>query len=398
MTYSTLRHGVAPQLLGLSLLLACALLVQAVAAADASNSTSSSEGSTNPQVRGEISIEHNDNVFRLSTSGKARLAAAEPVNIANGRLGDMDATSDRVLSPRIELVYKTKKIFGRKATVDAALSYHQHLRSEDASYLEGDVALTRALGENGRLRIRTEFTADRFRSNHLAEVNDLNGNIPLAERTYARGIYTEIEPSIAYRHRIRLPAGAESGSDLDMHLILGGIDRDFENPFNNRDRDGWFGEFRLALELPANITMTLACRNEDITSPGRSETILVDETVSGFNQDMNADGRLKRNAPLVTRVDRSQERRTLSVESALRLSDDLRATLEFSHRGPTTAATIPSTLATLAARRPRNGPRRACDGSSASAGFSPLNTSARTVRTSRTWGAARTNLNRRESA
>jgi outer membrane protein assembly factor BamA len=50
----------------------------------------------------------------------------------------------------------------------------------------------------------------------------------------------------------------------------------------------------------------------------------VDETGTGFNGDLNSDGQLKENAPLITDVDRSRDRHRVEIEFTIDFMDNWR--------------------------------------------------------------------------
>ena len=286
------------------------------------------------QLRGAVRFEYDDNVFRLNSAGKSRLVVSEDGNIASGRLDNMESISDRIISTNFELQYEPRKLWGRKATIEAEITYHDYQRNSASSYFDGQITLTRRLGKNGRVRAQTEFTLDRFRRNYLASVTDLNanGNIPILERQYARGVFHQFEPSIAYRHRLRWHRYEEGGWGFNVHVAFGALHRDYENPLANRDRDGMFGALWFEAELSRKLSLALRLRRENISTPSRNETILVDETRSGFNRNMNGDARIKANAPLNTMVDRSRNRNSLRFEAIWRINGDWRASIEYRSR------------------------------------------------------------------
>lgn len=286
------------------------------------------------QLSGAVRFEYDDNVFRLGSAGKLRLIATEEGNIASGRFASMESVSDRVISTNFELQYEPGKLWRRNATVKAEMSYHDYQHNSESSYLDGQIMFTCDLGKNGRVRVKTEFTLDRFRTNYLASVTDLNanGNIPIIERQYARGVFHQSEPSIAYRHRLRSHRYAEGDWGFNVHVAFGALHRHYENPLANRNRDGTFGALRFEAELSQKLSLALRLRREDISTPSRNETILVDETTSGFNRDMNSDARIKANAPLKTMIDRSRTRDSLRFEAIWRIDGDWRASIGYRRR------------------------------------------------------------------
>ena len=291
------------------------------------------EDNSKLRLSASIRLELDDNVFRLDDNGKSRLTAAEERNITSGRLTKMESISDHVISTNFELQYELPKFKGPEATIKAEITHHHYQKNHNSSYFDGQIRLTGRLSQNQSIRLQTEFTLDRFRKNYLSSVTDLNsnGNVPINERHYAPGIFNEVEQSIAYRHRFRLFQHKES-RDLKIHIIFGGIYRNYEDPLTNRDREGAFGAFRFEGELSPQISLELELRRENISTPGENEIILVDETEAGFDQDMNGDIRIKRNAPLNTAINRSRIRDTRQLETIWNINNDWRAIIGYRHK------------------------------------------------------------------
>ena len=145
-------------------------------------------------------LELDDNVFRLDDAGKSRITTAEERNIASGRLTDLESISDRVISTNLEIQYGLGKLKAPEATIRAEITHHHYHANHKSGYFDGQIRLTYRLGKNGSLRAQTDFTLDRFRKNYLASIIDLNdnGNIPINERSYAPGIFRELEPCLLY--------------------------------------------------------------------------------------------------------------------------------------------------------------------------------------------------------
>ena len=306
-------------------------LICAQASEDIQSEPASKPGG--PEVRVTLGVATADNVFELGRSGLVRLIERDPCNLNNGRLTGMVSANERIQTTKIALDQKLDDVLGRKVTLSGGLVYHDYQENSAASYFEGDFSLTRKLGEQGRFRLGAELTGDRFRRNYLADVEDVNGNgnIPCRERQYAAGTYDEKEWSIGYRHRLTLVSGQESSSkrNLDIHVSGGVLERHYNQPHQNRDREGWFGEVRFEAELTPEINIETAWRRDTIDSPGANEVVLVDETLDG---DVNGDRDVERNAPLVTLVDRSRARDTISIGVRLNILEDWRVILSYRHQ------------------------------------------------------------------
>ena len=286
------------------------------------------------QLRGSLRLEFDDNVFRLDHAGKSRITTSEERNITSGRLTNMESISDRVISTNLELHYGFGKVKAPGTTIKAEVTHHHYQENHKSSYFDGQIRLTYHLGKNGSLRAQTDFTLDRFRKNYLASIIDLNdnGNIPINERSYAPGIFRELEPSITYRHRFRMRRDETENRDLNVNFSYGGLYRHYNEPLRNRDREGHFWALQLNSELKRKISLEIEMLEESISTPGRNEVILLDETGSGFNRDMNGDSRITRNAPLNTAIIRSRIRNTVRIETIWRISDAWKASIEYRRR------------------------------------------------------------------
>ena len=292
------------------------------------------EDNSKLRIRGSMRLELDDNVFRLDDAGKSRITTAEERNIASGRLTDLESISDRVISTNLELQYGLGKLKAPEATIRAEITHHHYHANNKSGYFDGQIRLTYRLGKNGSLRAQTDFTLDRFRKNYLASIIDLNdnGNIPINERSYAPGIFRELEPSITYRHRFRMGRDDTENRDLNIYIAYGGLYRHYNDPLKNRDREGYFWALQLNSEVNQKISLEIEMLEESISTPGKKEVILLDETGSGFNRDMNGDSRIKRNAPLNTAIIRSRIRNTVRIETIWRISDAWKASIEYRRR------------------------------------------------------------------
>ncbi len=93
--------------------------------------------------------------------------------------------------------------------------------------------------------------------------------------------------------------------------------RRYDNPFGNRNRDGFLGGLAFDFNIGRKIDIDLSYTYEKISCPGDDELLLVNETEKGFNRDINGDGKLKKNAPLITDVDRTRDRHFVEIEVSI---------------------------------------------------------------------------------
>jgi hypothetical protein len=326
----------------LSLLLMSSLSVKAQAAdPEQANETPWIKKTTaNIDLFTEIDVEYSDNVFRLTESQQANMDENVQEDIGSHRFDDMDAVSDYILSPVIGFRYKSDSPIHGKLRLDASGRYHWYNDNKEHSYPEFEIQLENSVGDNGVLSIEGNFTFDFFKRNYLSGFNNVNGNgnITRDERIYDSAVYDEYEGIISYEHEFLNNRG-EALSEIDIEPFAGYSSRYYNSPFGNRDRNITLGGIAVSLEFFSKIDLELAYRFEKVDAPNFRELVLFDE-VSSLT-DANGDGDLYRNAPLVTRIDRSAERNTVEVEASIELTKNTLLNLGYRDRVSTYSSDNP---------------------------------------------------------
>jgi hypothetical protein len=281
-----------------------------------------SDTSADLDFYGEVEVEHSDNIFRQTDSQQARMAADDPEDSESGRFKDMDSASDTIISPIFGMNYKTRGLWGEDLGLSARMKYDFHTENPEKSHPEAKIRLKNDIGKKGRLALEGNFQFDNFKKNYLAGYNDENdnGNIPRDERIYSSAIYDEYEGILSYEHEFYKNNDTPL-SQVDLKPFVGYSSRSYNAPFGNRDRDTVFGGLSLTLEFLSRLDLELAYRYENVSAPGDGELVLFDET--RFDLDVNGDGEIEGNAPLVTEIDRSADRHTFEITPSFKVSKDI---------------------------------------------------------------------------
>ena len=273
----------------------------------------------NIKVYAETVIEYTDNVFKFTESDREKMKANAVEDQASGRFKDMDSDSDYIVSPELGLSLDSNSPVGGRFSLMSWLRYDYYTGNPELSHPEGRLRLRNSIGDNGELTLQGSFVCDFFKKNYLSGVNDANanGNIPKSERIYSSAVYDEYEGLMAYQHKI-IDEKNNKLSGFDIQPFAGYDVRRYNSTFSNRDQDITFLGFGLDLEFISRIGLEMIYRYEWVSSPGDNELILFDETVSGA--DVNGDGEIKRNAPVVTDIDRSSTRYTIEINPSFKIS------------------------------------------------------------------------------
>jgi hypothetical protein len=83
----------------------------------------------------------------------------------------------------------------------------------------------------------------------------------------------------------------------------------------------------------------LLYRYERVSAPNDEELVLCDEGIDGT--DVNGDGKIKGNAPLMTHIDRSADRHTIEITPSVILTKNMLAYMEYSKRMATNTSDNP---------------------------------------------------------
>ncbi len=287
------------------------------------------------RIDAEVRAEYNDNIFRLDDSKTARMKENDSEDRQSGRFQDMDSIYDYIVSPEMRLNYRSPSPLGGKLQGIFRFRYNLYLLNEKSSHPEGKIELRHTVGKNGRLSLGSEFLFGHFRRNYLCAVNDANGNgnISRDERIYSSAIYDEIDTLLAYQHRLH-----KRKKNTDHWLQLPGISvqpligcrfRRYNDCFENRNRDVLIGGAEVALDLSRRVDLELRYRYEKVFCPGNAETVLIDETPSGMNMDLNGDGLFKEDAPVFTEVDRSRNQHVVRLQATIALAKNWRGFLGY---------------------------------------------------------------------
>ncbi len=269
----------------------------------------------------EAGAEYTDNAFRLTGSQISKLEANAAEDAAGGRFRDMDSVSDYIISPEIGLNLNSGSPLGGRLSLTSWIRYNHYTSNRDSSYTDGRVRLKNSLGQKGSLMLEGNFLLGFFKKNYISGINDTNenGNVTRAERIYSHAVYDEYEGIVCYEHKL-IDNKDASLSGLDIRPLTGLGIRRYNSAFSNRDQDIISMGLGVNLEFMSKIDLEMSYKYEDVSTPGNRELVLFDETLDGT--DVNGDGEIKGNAPLITGIDRSSGRHSFEINPSIKFSKD----------------------------------------------------------------------------
>ena len=147
---------------------------------------------------------YDDNVFKLSDGQTSTLQNAGVAEALSGRFNDMEAKSDFVITPTLEIETAGPGMGRRKMALEAKVGFNVYTRNTARRHVEVDLSLAQSTSRNGQARVRFGFIPNYFQKNYLFDAVDGDGDgvISAAERVYRRGEYNTWDVSGDYRHRV----------------------------------------------------------------------------------------------------------------------------------------------------------------------------------------------------
>lgn len=277
----------------------------------------------------EIGLKYSNNIFGLTEAQQQKLEAnsAEDTN----RFDDMESVSDLVYSPKIGLKYNLSKSKSRELKFSGYLQYNFYSDNSRSEHPEAGFSLKKNLGKKDKLEFKGEFIIDKFKKNYLCGVNDANanGNIPKSERIYSAATYNDYQGILSYEHVLNKNKNKHMTKST-LQPYLGYRKREYNPMFSNRDYTLPFVGMEYKMDFKPGFDLEIGYEYGELDSDAGQELFLYDETISGV--DISGDGNIKANAPLLSTVDRSSERKTWSVGSSLKCSKVTTFSLKFSNR------------------------------------------------------------------
>ena len=279
----------------------------------------------------ETRIEYTDNVFRLTDYQISWMETNDSEDIESGRFKDMDSTSDFIIGPSIGIKFGSESPLGGELELTSWIRYNYHTKNDKSGFPEGRIRLENSIGEKGALTLEGNLLFDYFKKNYISGVNDTNsnGNIPREERIYSAAIYDEYEAIAVYEHRV-LKEKDKRLSRLDIEPFMGYRYRVHNSTFSNRDLDIFSCGLGMDMEFISKIDLEIIYQYERVVSPNDEELFLFDETLSGV--DVNKDGEIRSNAPIVSNIDRSSKRHTIKINPSIKLTKEASLYLEYRRR------------------------------------------------------------------
>jgi opacity protein-like surface antigen len=278
-----------------------------------------------------IEFEYSDNIFSLQDSQQSKMAADATEDSKSGRFRDMESISDNIVSPALGMKYNFRGLYGEDLNLSARMKYNYYMENQEKSYPEARILLKHDVGKKGVIVLEGDFLFDFFNKNYLSGYDDENenGNISRDERIYSPAVYDEYEATLAYEYEF-FKDNDQALSQVEIKPFFGYNMRSYNSTFDNRGRESSFIGLELTLELVSRIDLELVYQFENARYPGNDELVLYDETRA--ESDVNEDGEIEGNAPLVTPIDRSAYRHTLEITPSFKISKDFQFYLGYEKR------------------------------------------------------------------
>jgi hypothetical protein len=305
-------------------------VTESVQGAD-SETAEKKDGDSKVKFYAEAGIEYTDNPFRLTESQISKMEENAVEDMAGGRFKDMDSVSDYLIIPEIGFNYGTDSPLGGRLALNSWVRYNYCMENRNRSFLEGRIRLKNSIGKNGSLSLEGNILLDYYKKNYLSGINDENenGNATREERIYSPAVYDEYEWMISYEHKL-IKDKDKRISGMDITPFAGYGIRRHNSIFRNRDLDIPFLGMGIALEFISRIDIDMTYKYEWVSAPGNQELILFDETLRGT--DVNYDGEIKANAPVITGIDRSSKRYSVEIKPSFKFSKDTLLSLGYRKR------------------------------------------------------------------
>jgi hypothetical protein len=284
-----------------------------------------------PVFSAEVCFEQYDNLFGLSEDQKTKLRQKALEDLPGQRFKNMPAISDFGVAPTVGMKMIIPDSSKDPFTLKAELTYHSFTKNTEASFPEGAFALDKSIGKNGTFRFDGKAAVGVFKKNYLSGVADgnSNGNITREERLYSSAIYREFEGEFSYETVVRKKK-KQPLSRISLRPLIGQRQRRFHSGFRNRDYQLPFFGLESTLGFFSRLDLTLLYQAEALISPADPELFLYDETLT--QTDVNGDGKIRANAPLLSKVDRSARRNLFEVATSWKPSSKTKISAEYSNR------------------------------------------------------------------
>lgn len=282
--------------------------------------------------RVRLAMENDDNVFRLSKTQLIDLAEPTASQLQSGRYARMTSGGDNILVTRFEGVIEGPGLTGRPVRILPTLVVERYGANAERSNVALALEVEQDLRRGRQLQLHADYVPRYFHRNYLADAVDLNADrsIQGAERIYGRGDYREFELRADYQHRLR---DSKRNQPLRVYGIvgLGWSDRAYDAPFSARDHGGPTARARLRVEPRRTITLVTTYDLALLSSPVRSQVVLIDEILVG--EDLNGNATTTdANVRVVSLVDRSRTEHQLEQRATVAFSDRLEVTGLLSYR------------------------------------------------------------------
>lgn len=306
------------------------LLAPAGAVAQAAPDTTKTPWTIEGRVR--IAMEYDGNVYRLPDSRLPELENPTVAQLTSGRYARMVAGADNILRTRVEGVVEGPGLTGRPLRLIPALTYERYGVNSERSNVAFALELEQDLRRGRQIQVHADFVPSYFHRNYLSDAFDANLDLSIqgAERVYQRGDYREFELRADYQHRL-----LDSKRDKPMRIYaivgLGLSDRTYEAPFTARDHSGPTARARLRVEPRRTLTLETTYDLALLSSPVRTQVILVDEV--SFGEDLNGNTTTTdANVRVESLVDRSRTEHLLEQRMTMEVSDRLEVVALLSYR------------------------------------------------------------------
>jgi len=225
------------------------------------------------------------NIFRLDDAGVIKLESNDPAYVTSKRYDSMVAVDDFVITPAVKISGPFNSATKRPLNYSLEVAYDIYTANTLGSHPEIEFELDKKLSKKMWISLETELTLFAFRKNYLSGVDtsdpagDGANTISKEEKEYSHGIYSEFEPTLAFKFRVVEGNKKKTYAPrIDIEPFIGYHMRWFEAPLSNRDRQGITSGVNFIFEFAGKTEVELGYTFGSVTSPAEDEVDVINST------------------------------------------------------------------------------------------------------------------------
>lgn len=272
-----------------------------------------------------VEVAYDNNVYRLSDEQMHDLENQTAAERISGRFDDMESVEDVIVSPSLRVTASGRGFGQEEFRIRPHVRYEYYVENSRKQHPEFGLDLEHGVGRGRSIGLDLGYVHNFFTKNYLADATDLTGFVSADERVYEAGVYDAFIADVFYRQRMWKADKKEHGflgiEEVTGRLLLGYRKVDFEEPFHNRDLNGYRAGLAFDVRFADVFELDVHYALQYVGAPNEREVVLRDEP--DFGADFNDDGdAADNNIRTVQRVDRSRVENAAGVRATLNIAKD----------------------------------------------------------------------------